>query len=103
MSQSTFSWWAAFLSKAKTIHLPIQGHWKPNIHHVNKKYSLRMDNDPRVVHHEIESDSPKVEFYRVSCARDVDVTTMILCILLVGFVAFLLLSKRKRYAGRKSL
>ena len=103
MSQSTFSWWAAFLSKAKTIHFPIQGHWKPNSNLANNKYTLRMDNDPRVVHHELESDSPKVEFYHVSHARDIDVTTMVLCIVLVGFVAFFLLGKRKRYAGRKSL
>jgi hypothetical protein len=87
MSQSTFAWWAAFLSNAKTIHFPIQGHWQKYSHKSNKKYSMRIGNDSRVFYHETESDLPKIEYLRVSCAR---VTSKYICLFII-FCFFLIM------------
>jgi len=52
LSVSTFSWWGAFLSNAKEIHIPESGNFCKNTH--GKTFNWRFpENDPVFIYHEL--------------------------------------------------
>lgn len=53
LSMSTMSWWAAWLSEAKTIHLPLYGFWHPKSY--RQDIDMRVDNEDRYVEHDLEA------------------------------------------------